>query len=85
MKNKKGLEAVFALLLLKFISTSYFASTIFLTKCDLRPFCSAGEGPGGVEHRLRYSHLPNLLPVCSDSSIALKLGCTSASCRDALW
>lgn len=58
MKNKikKGLEAAFALLLLKFVLTCYFASSVFLTKCDPRPFCSAGEE--GTIVGLSLSHRP---------------------------
>lgn len=83
MKNKKGLEAAFALLLLKFVLTCYFASTVCLTKCDRRPFCNAGEGPGRGEHHQRDSSPPIFLPGSPDSSVALKLGRTPALRRAA--
>lgn len=86
MKNKKkGLEAAFALLLLKFVLTCYFASSVFLTKCDPRPFCSAGEEGTivGLSLSLIIPSLPIFLPVSSDSSVARKLGGSSVVCRAA--
>lgn len=80
MKNKEGLEAAFALLLLKFVPTQYLPAASFLQNMirDL----SVVLGKGLAEGNITRDSLITL--ICSDSSIALKLGCTSVVCRNAL-
>lgn len=80
MKNKKGLEAAFALLLLKFVPTQYLPAASFLQ--NMIRHLSVVLGKGLAEGNVTRDS-PSTL-ICSDSSIALKLGSTSVVCRNAL-
>lgn len=71
MKNQKGLEAAFT------FTAEICTNSDFVRKCDLTSFCGAGEGSSRGEHHPTDFFLPRLLPICSNSSAALKLGCTS--------
>lgn len=75
MKNKKGLEAAFAFI------AEICTNSDFPRKCDLPLFCGADEGSIRGEHHLRNSFLPCFLPICSNSSTALKLGCIAGMQR----
>lgn len=80
MKNKKGLEAAFALLLLKFVPTHYLPAASFLQ--NMTRDSSVVLVKGLAEGNITQDSLITL--IFSDSSIALKLGCASVVCRNAL-